>query len=194
MDSTPQTCVACSKPDAGLSLPFLTCSRCTNRTYCSHTCQELDWPTHKKACGASILDTMTDIERTFFQSLMPDDFLHHYPENLVFEILDDAYDLRVVDCVKLTPAPSESPLDGSWCEFERFLDLAEKRCGLLPGWWSREKRNECERLAAKAAQLGADAPKVNGHWVMLRYRDFLMPMKFRLLAERVYGTRVPVAW
>ncbi len=68
------------------------------------------------------------------------------------------------------------------------------REGLLPGWWCVGKRRECERVAARAASLGADAPKVNGHWVMRRYRDFLMPMKLRLLAERVYGTRVPVAW
>lgn len=119
----------------------------------------------------------------------------------MYEILDDAYDLRVVDCFKLTAAAEGAscesqarPREGSWSEFERFLDLAEMRKGLLPGWWCREKRRECERLAAKAAETGALAPKVNGHWVMMRYQDFLMPMKFRLLAERVYGTRVPVAW
>lgn len=150
---------------------------------------------HKKACGASILDTMTSAERQFFQSIMPPDFLHRYPEKVVYEILDDVYDLRVVDCLKLTSATCESRLEGgSWRGFLRFLDLAEKRSGLLPGWWSLEKRRECERVAAEAAEMGADAPKVNGHWVMMRYRDFLMPMRFRLLAEKVYGTRVPVAW
>lgn len=50
----------------------------------------------------------------------------------------------------------------------RFLNLAEKRSELLPGWWSRE----CERAAAEAAETGVDAPKVNRHWVMERYRDF----------------------
>lgn len=43
----------------------------------------------------------------------------------------------------------------------RFLNLAEKRSGLLPGWWSRE----CERAAAEAAEMGVDARKVNRHWV-----------------------------
>lgn len=156
---------------------------------------------HQKACGTSILDTMTSAERQFFQTLLPADFLHHYPEKVVYEILDDAYDLRVVDCLKLTSCsssvqPCESRLEevGSWREFERFLDLAEKRRGLLPGWWNVEKRRECERVAAQAAEMGPDAPKVNGHWVMMRYRNFLMPMKLRLLAERIYGMRVPIAW
>ncbi len=138
---------------------------------------------------------MAPTHRTFFQTLLPPDFLHHFPETTVFEILDDAYDLRVVDRVKLLTPDDAAPAEGGgWSAFERFLDLAEKRGGLLPGWWCAGKRRECERFAAQAAELGVDAPKVNGHWVMLRYRDFLMPMKLRLLAERVYGTRVPVAW
>lgn len=141
---------------------------------------------------------MSDAEREFFRRLMPNDFLHRFPEKVVYGILDDAYDLRVVDCFKLAAAATSDAASGSqpggWSEFERFLDLAEQRTGLLPGWWCGEKRRECERLAAEAAEAGVLAPKVTGHWVMMRYRDFLMPMKFRLLAERVYGTGVPVAW
>lgn len=113
-------------------------------------------------------------------------------------MLDDAYDLRVVDCAKLADEGTTALLpegqEGGWRAFVRFLDLAEGRVGLLPAWWGVEKRALCEGVAARAAGLGRDAPKVNGHWVMRRYRDFLMPMRLRLLAESVYGTKVPVAW
>jgi mitochondrial splicing suppressor protein 51 len=37
--------------------------------------------------------------------------------------------------------------------FKKFLDLAEKRDKLLPSWWKKKKRQECERLAYNKSGL-----------------------------------------
>lgn len=77
-------------------------------------------------------------------------------------------------------------------EFARYLDKAEKRKGLLPGWWNAEHKAACKAM-------GADTSKAN--WADLscavekkdiqeHYKEDTMPMKLRLLAEKVYGKRV----
>jgi len=82
-------------------------------------------------------------------------------------------------------------------QFKRFLDLAESRSGLLPGWWDAEKRAECEAFAV-GDMMGTyqecglaegnifaftDKGEIQEH-----YADPLMPMKLRLVGERIYGT------
>jgi splicing suppressor protein 51 len=105
----------------------------------------------------------------------------------------DSYRMRVEDDYKFAHYnhglyAEEDPLP----EFAHFLDLAEKRKGLLPTWWNNETRAACEAM-------GADNSKAN--WadlhcaieksdVMDHYKDPTMPMKLRLLAEKVYGHRV----
>lgn len=107
--------------------------------------------------------------------------------------LIDSYRMRVEDDYVFAHNnhglyANEDPLP----EFTRFLDLAEKRKSLLPTWWNKETRTACEAM-------GADNTKAN--WADLHcaieksdvidhYKDPTMPMKLRLLAEKVYGRRV----
>lgn len=107
--------------------------------------------------------------------------------------LIDSYRMRVEDDYVFAHDnhgiyANEDPLP----EFAHFLDLAEKRNGLLPTWWNKETRAACEAM-------GADNTKAN--WADLHcaieksdvqehYKDPTMPMKLRLLAEKVYGHRV----
>ncbi|KAL9045488.1 MAG: hypothetical protein Q9214_001473 [Letrouitia sp. 1 TL-2023] len=77
-------------------------------------------------------------------------------------------------------------------EFDHFLDLAEKRNGLLPRWWNKESRVACEAMGADDSKENwADLScAVEKHDIQDHYKDNAMPMKLRLLAEKVYGKRV----
>ena len=114
-------------------------------------------------------------------------FLHDLPEKEVYSLLIDSYRLRVEDDYKFAGDPhglyaQEDPVE----EFEEFLALAEKNGKLLPKWWGKEKREKCVKLGEGKgwSSLGKAVEKgdVQGH-----YMDGLMPMKLRVLAERVYG-------
>ncbi|KAL9002025.1 MAG: hypothetical protein Q9188_005020 [Gyalolechia gomerana] len=107
--------------------------------------------------------------------------------------LIDSYRMRVEDDYKYAcdnhglyagedPAP----------EFAQFLNLAEKRKGLLPEWWNKETRAACEAMGADSSKENwADLScAVEKHDIMEHYKDNTMPMKLRLLAEKVYGKRV----
>ncbi|KAF8204539.1 hypothetical protein BJ912DRAFT_938625 [Pholiota molesta] len=45
------SCSVCSTP-ASEDTAIKRCSRCRERFYCGKDCQEADWPTHKRTCGA----------------------------------------------------------------------------------------------------------------------------------------------
>jgi splicing suppressor protein 51 len=84
-------------------------------------------------------------------------------------------------------------------DFKKFLDLAERATGVLPKWWSAEKRHECEAFS-KRTMMGEY--KYHGHAegnifsfteksdIQEHYEAALMPMMLRMLAEKVYGSGV----
>lgn len=131
----------------------------------------------------------------FFKGLVDDTYLHKLPEKESFTQLIDCYRMRVEDDYKFAGDTrglynGDDPLE----DFQEFLDLAEKRKGLLPKWWSGEKRMECERLAVDDTQwsnLGAAVEKSD---VIKHYGDSVMPMKLRLLAEKIYGKKIDMGY
>ncbi|KAL8786449.1 MAG: hypothetical protein Q9213_002765 [Squamulea squamosa] len=107
--------------------------------------------------------------------------------------LIDSYRMRVEDDYKFACDnhglyAGEDPKP----DFARFLDLAEKRTGLLPGWWNKENRAACEAIGADTFKENwADLScAVEKHDIIKHYKDNTKPMKLRLLAEKVYGQRV----
>lgn len=73
-------------------------------------------------------------------------------------------------------------------DFRRFLNKAEKRKGVLPAWWSKEKREACER-AANGGDSWADINfAVEMSDIIEHYKSPLMPMKLRMLGETILGT------
>lgn len=107
--------------------------------------------------------------------------------------LIDSYRMRVEDdyvygCDNHGLYAGEDPRP----EFAHFLDLAEKRNGLLPKWWNKESRVACEAMGADNSKGNwADLScAVEKHDIQDHYKDNAMPMKLRLLAEKVYGKRV----
>lgn len=62
--------------------------------------------------------------------------------------------------------------------------------GLLPPWWTKEKRSACEKLAVDKSQWSDLNCAVEKSDMVEHYGDGFMPMKLRMLAERVYGKGV----
>lgn len=195
-------CGACEKSDAGLQEPFKSCQRCSSQMYCSRECQKSDWEEHKRGCGISILDSMSGPSRRHYESLVPHDFLHEFSEKDVYDMLDDAFFLRIADRYCFTK--DKMVMGGNLNNFRDFLDLAEYRDGLLPAWWSESKRRKCEKTAGETERMAPGLEDydtkdfVLDHAIMCAYKvddspDYEMPMKLRLLAEMVYGTKIPLA-
>lgn len=127
----------------------------------------------------------------FFKNLAPDNYLHKFSEKDTYAQLIDCYRMRAEDDYKFAGDArglykEEDPLS----DFQEFLDLAEKRTGLLPRWWKADKRMACERLAVDGTQWCDINRKVEKKDVIERYGDNVMPMKLRLLAEKVYGKKI----
>ena len=61
------------------------------------------------------------------------------------------------------------------------------KLGILPMWWNDEKRAACEEVAMDEEGWSAITFAVEKHDVQEHYKDDLMSMKLRMLAEIVYG-------
>ncbi|KAH6663074.1 hypothetical protein B0J14DRAFT_662275 [Halenospora varia] len=121
-----------------------------------------------------------------FMGLGNDDYPHKLPQTDAFEQLIDCFRLRCEDEYSFGGNTAriyndENPMR----EFKKFLDLAEKRKGLLPSWWSKAKRAECIKLATGESSWANIAYCVEKDDIMEHY-DPLMPMKLRVLGEKIY--------
>lgn len=142
----PKRCKQCSKPESsltGVTLKF--CSRCRSASYCSTECQKADWPQHKSTCKKPGYTPPPGMSSTgnFLDAMFGGSNLDKLPEKDCFAQLIDSYRLRVEDDYVFTGELSglysgEDPRVG----FTRFLNMAEKKTGLLPTWWCKEKRRE----------------------------------------------------
>ncbi|KAL1965111.1 hypothetical protein VTN77DRAFT_6024 [Rasamsonia byssochlamydoides] len=201
-----RTCRRCKKREPSNPSPdqkLKRCSRCRSSLYCSRACQRADWKTggHKRYCT--------------FGAMANNCYLDSLPsEEEAMDLLIDAYRLRVEDDFMYrghrhgryaqTDAKNkqdeEDSLGPAVQDFRKFLDLAEaqigkeqpedtKKSSILPRWWSPEKRAICERRAMgdgwSALRYAVEKEDIQEH-----YKDSMMPMKLRMLAEKVYGFNV----
>lgn len=77
--------------------------------------------------------------------------------------------------------------DNSLPDFRKFLDLAESRSNLLPPWWNKQKRKECERLAVSKDYWSNINYAVEKDDIVEHYKNPLAPMELRVLGEKIYG-------
>ena len=109
-----------------------------------------------------------------------------------FARLIDSYRLRVEDDYTFKGELNGlygggDPLKG----FQKFLNKAERLgTAFLPPWWCEEERRECERYAVDASEWSDLNCAVEKHDIQEHYGDPAMPMKLRLMAEKVYGKGV----
>lgn len=191
-------CATCEETASNLSRTWVICGRCNETAFCSLEClqnRSLGLKSHAKICGISILDTMSSSEREFFKTLVPLNFLSapDFQQKDVFELLGYCHFIWVADSFKCVPHVhmGETFEDAAnMHDFRRFLDLAEKQLGVLPNWWSDQSRLECEENAM-LQDLEVNVNNVE-NVIIQEHKDVLMPMKLRLLGEKIYGTTAPL--
>jgi mitochondrial splicing suppressor protein 51 len=154
--------------------------------YCSRSCQRADWKTHKTSCS--------------FGAIKSNCYLDTLPsEEDAMDQLIDAYRMRAEDEFNFRGSAhglyaEEDPL----VDFRDFLDKAEAHMGeeglggsgILPSWWSKEKRRECEQRGMRRSHWSCLLSMVEKSDIQEHYGDGIMPMKLRMLAETVYGFNV----
>ncbi|KAL9122153.1 MAG: hypothetical protein Q9187_001296 [Circinaria calcarea] len=114
-------------------------------------------------------------------------YLSILSEQDAFATLIDAYRLRLEDEHAFIGYAgglyaNEDPLP----RFKRFLNKAETRDGILPAWWSKEKRRAGEKQAGERGRWSNIYRAVEVSDIVEHY-DWFMPMMLRMLAEKVYG-------
>lgn len=182
------------------------CAGCQTTFYCSRECQKQDWKQHKRVCASqasshqpspSTSGPPAGAHNPGFNAvnsvlgLSNDDYLHKLPEKDVFIQLIDCFRMRMEDEYvyggnNFGVYGDDSPVP----LFKEFLDLAEKRDKLLPSWWNKKKRQECERLADNQSdryQWADIHSAVEKSDIIEHYGDGMMPMKLRVLGEKIYG-------
>ncbi|KAI9729310.1 MAG: hypothetical protein M1834_006981 [Cirrosporium novae-zelandiae] len=197
-------CTTCRKTEDDLPNSLKACAKCHKSLYCSRNCQKKDWKSHKRGCGLQTTTAGTnngnvptkekarnnklDNIASLFGITAGDAYLHTLHEKEVYRQLIDAYRLRADDDYSWGKGEhgiyaEEGPLE----DFQMFLNLAERREGILPEWWSKEKRMECERLGNTSRGWSSLNCAVEKSDIQEHYSDNLMPMTLRMLAERIYG-------
>ncbi|EXJ91678.1 hypothetical protein A1O3_00228 [Capronia epimyces CBS 606.96] len=158
--STPSgQCAACRK-----TTNLKRCAKCKTTQYCSQECQKTDWKEHKKSCSKNAPDRSNPSFSTGgsgrasagiaaidkpFTALSKKKWLHNRPEAEVYALLIDIYRMRVEDDYKFSGDVDMDSIYGGapngFAGFRRFLRQVERKPGLLPDWWSKEKAAVCVR-------------------------------------------------
>lgn len=86
----------------------------------------------------------------------------------------------------ISSAPSSSSSE-SKPEADEHEAETKSTSTLLPSWWNPQRRGECEWRALQSQFWSSLCAPVNKDGIVERYRDSMMPMKLRVLAEAVYG-------
>ena len=119
------------------------------------------------------------------------EYLSGLSEHDAFAAIIDAYRLRVEDKYVFRQNSSglyagEDPMP----EFKRFLNLAEKGKNVLPVRWDKKKRRACERQANDKKEWSCVYFAAEERDIIEHYKNDSMPVKLRMLAERVYGSNI----
>lgn len=182
------------------------CSRCRESIYCSVDCQKADWKRRHKGnnCTFAAIRNNYLIDTTKSETEAFDYVIGAYRLRVEddYKFLGENHGLY----------SGENPLE----DFREFLDLAEKllkkdkaqekinkaqadndseredakdgpeKSGILPLWWDKAKRRQCEMRALSSGSWADIGCAVEKHDIQEHYKDPLMPMKLRMLAEIVY--------
>lgn len=138
-----------------------------------------------------IASSHTSDRGNIFTNLSEPGYLSRLPETKAYAAIIDSYRLRVDDEYKFQGEAGglyagESPLSG----FQEYLAKAEECGDVLPSWWNSAKRLACEKQSMQTSQWSCLQTAVEKSDVMEHYKDRWMPMRLRMLAERVTGSHV----
>jgi len=124
---------------------------------------------------------------TYFQKL----YERTNSKGEVYKHLIDVYRLRVQDDIDFAGYKhgiyTEDPA-GPLPDFRAFMTQAEQKA-LLPDWWGKESRQACEQVAVGSTNSSIHSI-VGKRDIQKIYGNSNMPMVFRTIADRVYGSGV----
>lgn len=175
------------------------CSRCRSIAYCNRDCQEAHWKAHKKDCARLAQDEglggeeqaqTRDSREKPFTAINNNTFLRDRPEEEMFRIMTDLLRMRQEDEYVFegnTLLGSIYDLDSTpESAFRGFVQAAARVPDFLPPWWTDEKLEQCLEYARTSAGSSLAAAIENGD-VIKKWGDDRMPMKLRMMGERIYG-------
>lgn len=187
----PAVCVHCLAQSESLQR----CGRCKSVSYCNKDCQKAHWSKHKGECrrvaqGASPQFRDAEQDRKPFTAIHHGKFLHNRSEKTTFNLLIDLMRMRqedeyTIDANNMTGTiysgePTSEPA------FRTFISKAEAVPGFLPPWWSKDKLEECIRYSLNSQDFSLAHAEEKSD-IQKTWNDNTMPMKLRMLAEKVYG-------
>jgi splicing suppressor protein 51 len=198
--SQTRVCATCSGGDR----PLLQCAGCKSVSYCNKTCQKAHWKTHKQHCAAAkskgngpspgtssgkSVPTARD-DRKPFTAISQKRFLHDRTEEETFKVLIDLLRLRQEDEYNLDGELMTGTIynqePSSEKAFRSFIGKAKKVSGFLPPWWDDNSLKRCLGYSRNSADFSLRHAQEK-HDIQETWSDNQMPMKLRMVAERVYG-------
>jgi mitochondrial splicing suppressor protein 51 len=189
-------CAGCKKEMAFSSIK--PCDKCKATLYCSRECKKDDWKVHKKACskqanansfGLTPPNGLAQPISKPFTRLFEKKWLHDRPEDDVYRVLIDAYRLSVHDELVLHSKTASSNIDVSLSDMglRRLLDHVESREGMMPAWWTVEKRQACLALASEDSQWYSLKKAVDRTEIAQQYGSEAFLMELRIFIESATG-------
>ncbi|KAK4500212.1 hypothetical protein PRZ48_008398 [Zasmidium cellare] len=185
MDQPPKACSNCWTASTDLKR----CARCKTTAYCNRDCQHAHWKTHKEACSAFANSPSGD--KNPFTAISNGTFLHDRSEKQTFQLVIDAVRMRQEDMYNIeSVAMKGSIYDGASSSegvLREFLVKAKEVTGFLPSWWTDASTEACVQFGLHDDDFSlGDAQKKAD--IIETWKDERMPMKLRMLAEKVYGS------
>ena len=198
--SQTKVCAACN----GGGGPLLQCAGCKSVSYCNKTCQKAHWKAHKQNCavakskgdgptpgtssGKSAPTTRQDAKP--FMAISQNVFLHDRSEEETFKLLIDLLRMRQEDAYKLGGENMVGTIykrePSSEKAFRSFIGKAKAVSRLLPPWWNDNSLEQCLEYSRKSSDFSLRHAEEK-HDIQKTWGDDKMPMKLRMVAERVYG-------
>ncbi|SMQ52660.1 unnamed protein product [Zymoseptoria tritici ST99CH_1A5] len=196
--SSSPKCSQCDKPASSLKR----CAKCKSTSYCDRACQTAHWKVHKKICaklagsgGDEGPSTGAEVPQRSdskpFTAIYHNNFLHDRSEEETFKILIDTLRMRQEDMYSFHGDTMPGTIyDGSSTSipaFRQFIRKAQAVEGFLPPWWTDAKLEQCIRFSKDEGGFSLAGAQEKSD-IQETWKDTQMPMKVRMLGERVYGT------
>lgn len=198
--SKTRVCAACGGGDR----PLQQCAGCKSVSYCNKTCQKAHWKAHKQNCAVAkaksdgpspstssgkSAPTARDSTKPF-TAISQNKFLHDRSEEETFKLLVDLLRMRQEDEYNLGGETMTGTIynmePSSEKAFKTFIRKAKAVSGLLPPWWTDESLKQCLEYSRKSSGFSLCHAQEK-HDIQETWGDDKMPMKLRMVAERVYG-------
>jgi splicing suppressor protein 51 len=131
-----------------------------------------------------------DQDKKPFTAISKNLFFHDRPEEKTFQLLIDTQRMRQQDEYSIDginmPGSIYDKEPSSEKAFREFIRKAQGVPGYLPPWWKETSTDDCIEYARNSTGFSLAAAQEKQD-IQKTWGDDRMPMKLRMVAERVYG-------